>query len=1087
MEGFSQKKWGRRLLGRNRLASALILFGKFSLPVVATIALSGCVNDNGRSAGTTETATSVPKTGLGGGVLPVGASFNAITLINASPSASSTNGTELDVIGQNDEIGDYCPTLTACVCRIEFTPAGSTSPTAEEVSPSLVEVNMLRCSYDVVPSTATSFQLSIRAISGGAQSNRLTVTMPRVESSKDTNNSNNYVKVSRFQCKDIVQKTTNWYRGGSTSLLDPQSWNMSLSFNFYTTSMGRDYAGATANFECPVNPTDDRVVQYSQDRYWPYLGYNQSGSVGQAVGPKGIDERCGTVSVSSGAASCDCPGGSTNGTTSIFDGQGNSSCTTNKYTPGMEYNSRANNFGVSSGAGTTRGSTNGLLENEPYDMAIYSAKPLKGYDNVIFPVDIDRGSKTTFGVNNEKNINADSWANNTSPSFNCTDGKDPDLCKCITGTEAECRKFQANRHDFYVANFLDGTFKTPFCVPHTPGGPNQTNSITNSLDCAVDTSQSPAVLGKDVMGFVALPDGAGQCPNITLPRGKKWGLLWQFSATFPVRRVIDVANPDDIGDLFCTSTQKECTGTSQSWIEGDGLAAITNHQTTPTTTTHGNGPKYCQSGLGRGTGTPLIGTDYNVGVIGPYPSAQGTRFGNCLQIGSGTGAPNLNSYDTAIWGDSSVTRGICQWTDGFTPFQLPNNALNNVGGSFRLMSGAGGGVTDPQDPHLPANVDANGVIADTGCYAPSVTYFQSHFNLDLNTLLSGFFNYYSASTSKGCMAWDNLTLGDAKTRRGFFSGFNFPTFDWQGFPFVAGNYTSVPAGFTSDQAGVGMGGNYCNPTLPGSRWSGPKDTSYDWNVAPLNATMGDGATLDRRPGYNDGIDVWLIGNGAKNACIEADIDNTYGFLYNIFATVDHTSASGPRQADNYVNRLPGTNASNGASTGVFGFPGLVELFPKTIKNWFDFVGIGCSGACDNSSAANSYPKFPWEVGQHFNRGANAGTADGVYNSTSVPAAAIRSGKHSSTDSWGGYGVFQFTTVDLESVGRTDRLYVVTPTGLTRTRMEDPDTGLQYTPVRYINGSKIIYSLDGNSQNVSNPTLRLPSFPMCVLQDNGDGG
>lgn len=1067
--------------------------------IAVAIAFASCTNQNSSKPLSTTSATLNSNPGvpnLTGGTLPGGTTLAPITLINAGPSASSSSGKDIDVQGQNDELGTFCTSADACVCTLTYVVTGTTQTAQLESPITLNEMNLIRCSYSSIPATVSSFQIAIKVVSGGAQSNQLTITTPAVDSSQQTNVANNYLKVTRFQCKDIVQKTTSFYNGGNTSLLDPQSWNMSLSFNFYTTSLGHDYASATKNFECPVSPTDESVVQYSQDRYWPYLGVNDSvGTIGaNGIGPRGsgpypIDARCGDTS--SGATSCDCPGGGTSLTSSSFDGQGTAAtgCAQNKYTAAVEYNSRSSLFGVTAGLGTTRTATNGLIDGEPYDMALYSVKPLTGYDNVIYPTRIDQGSQTTLGVNNEKGVTKDQWSSLSNPtSFNCTTGNDPDYCKCVTGYEKECRRYQANRHDFYVANFYDATFKYPFCVPHTPGGATGNNSLrlTGALKCNVDTTKSPVVKEEDVSGFVALPDAAGHCPSESnpnfLPKGKKWAQVWHYTAQFPARRIIDIANPGDIGDLFCTQTQKECTNTMKSFAFDDAAAQtsanITTHSSTPTTN-NGIGYQYCQTAGGSSSlSAAPQGDIYPVGVLGPQPNVQGYRFGNCLQTNPASSPPGYSNISTQ-WAGATSTRGQCQWTDGYSPYSLYSDTgttITQVGGSFRMFNGSvflpAANPDNPQEPPLPTTVIANAATATTGCYDPAILYFQPY-NL-AGVLYAGFYNFFVSGSNKGCANFDE---GPTATERvqGFSPGTNYQTFDWQGFPFMSGNYTTVATGSGADQAGVGMAGNYCNPTLPGSRWSGPKDTSSGnaWNAGQLAATG------DTQPGYDDGIDVWLMGNGAKGACIEADVDKTFGFLYNPTATLDYSAAIGPHKPSNYVNRLPGPNATG--LTGKFGYPGLVSLFPKSIKNWFDFVGIGCNGKCDNSSSANSYPQFPWVAGQYYNTGAIGAGAP----SSAAPSYAIRSGKHSSTDSWGGYGIFQFNVVDLETVGARDNLYIVTPTGITKSDMENPTIGQQYTPRRYVNGAKIDYALDVDSQNTTTPSDRLSSFPICVLQDSGD--
>ncbi len=1041
------------------------------------------------SSGRTSTASTGTTPSLGGGVLPTGSALTPITLVNAVPSSSSSDSMALDLVGRDDEIGRYCPSTTDCQCLIQWTIPGTSNSTDTQTAATYAETNLLRCRYDVVPREVSQFKVSILVLSGNMQSNKITLNTPSVPTTQLSSNASNFLKVQRYQCKDILTSNSRYYGSSQTSLQDPQIWQMSMSFNFYSASLGEDYGGSVSNFECPMSPTDERNVIYQQDRYWPDV--LPSGT----AGPRGIDGRCGVLG---SASTCDCPGGTPLSTTvsSLFDGQGTSAgvgCT-NVFNPSVEYNSRSKVFGVTSGNTSARSGTNGTTEDEPYDMALYSTRPLSGYDNVIFPTNLDEGSRTTLGVNNDKNKDQPTWLmqnNGTTFNFECSDGIDPDLCKCVTGLEKDCRKYAANRHDFYVSNFYDSTFRAPFCAPHTAGGANAQNSIrllqSGGLDCTIDTSQSPPLRGRDVLGYVAYPTASGSCPSTTLPEKKKWALLWRFRAQLPKRAVIDITNTGDIGLLMCTSKEDECTDDqTNSWTVNNSSADITNHQAANASNSSaggaaagrlGHGARYCQTARGRNE-------QFKTGVFTVPDQGSGYRYGNCLQIprdpttsepGSllfPSGAPPGDG--TTGWRSPAVTIGQCQWTDGFGPYSLQASAdrspvpvsISGVGGSFRLFSG-----TDNTLPEYALNPSPTaGAVNDrSGCYDPAQLYFQPTFCIG-GTGCSGFANFIN-TFGWGCVGRSGGT--DTQKIFGYALDNNsaYATFDWQGFPFIAGDYTTLPAGMRETSRGVGSGGNFCNPTLPGSRWSGVPDTSFSWNAGQLA-----GPPVQTNPGYGDGKDVWLVGGSQqKLACIEADTDNNFGFLYNVYATRNPADATNLKPA-NHVNRLPGLSSS----ATPLGFPGLVGAFPKTIKNWFDFVGIGCLGKCDNSSASDSYPKFPWVAGV-FNGVGQAGTTPS-YNA-SIAGTSLRSGPHSSTDSWGGYGIFQFGTVDLEQTGMVDVLYVVSPTGITLDQMErDQTLQDQFRPVRYINGYKVEYNLDVDSQSSTTPSLRLPQFPVCVLQD-----
>jgi hypothetical protein len=874
---------------------------------------------------------------------------------------------------------------------------------------------MARCSYGSVPAAVTQFTISLVIVNGGGTSNSLTLSFPGTSDTRNPSNENNYSRVIRYQCKDVLSGggggafNTGWYIG----LEDPQLWTLSYSYNLYSTSLGADFGGAVQGFECPSTVPDATMVKYASDRYWPDLRNGPNANT--TAGPFGLDPRCGT----------DINGNNCAGIAGIsFDGRA-----TPWNTGVHEYDPRGTIFGKAGDVTTAGTDIDNTSDDEPYDMTLWSAAPLAGYDNVIYPTNIDQGAKTTVGVQN---------------GSNCTDGTDADNCKCVSGDERHCRHYQANRHDFYLANFLDNTFRQPFCTPHSVGGASGASSLGAALDCSVDPNQTPIVTGADVLGFAALPNASGQCPNLDLPTGKKWGLLWHFRAQLDVRSTINITNPNDIGQLACTRREYECID------PGNANAASASCNILDSSCAPANliGVTYCNSAVNANSSEWRIGPQQG-------SAEPGQRFGNCLDI-SGMNAP----------GD----RGWCNLTNGSAPYF---QRLGNIDADNDYSSSVNWALaTNPS----------------TGCNDPMQLYNQN----SLWTTATGpnFFTGVTNNTSTGCYSIHNKIINtpgtpDAANDARGFSGSSGETHDWQGFPFIAGDFSSLASGRSESMRGVGFGGNWCSPVLPGNRWTQGTSTLSDIGGTQISRTPD---SVNNQIGWNDGLDVWLVGTGRAGACIEADVSannsstsEITGFLYNPFARSNTTSTAlsfggGAGNPFDYWLRLPGSSQSQG-------YPGLVSEFPKTIKNWFDFLGIGCNGRCDNSDANNSYPPMKdWRPGRSRQTGLLGALADSI----AIVANAFRTGAHSSTDSWGGYGVFQFGSSPLEATSREDHIYVVSRTGITMNQMEnDAALRLQYTPVRYIRGTRVIYELVSNSSDTSTPEERLPLFPLCVLQDNGE--
>ncbi len=196
---------------------------------------------------------------------------------------------------------------------------------------------------------------------------------------------------------------------------------------------------------------------------------------------------------------------------------------------------------------------NNAAENSIYDMRIRSQEPV----NLNAPSDL---GTTVIGGDNTIYPNTDSQ--------NITPGT------CPTGREAGCEKYRLNRHDFYLANFRSGAFREPVCMLH-----KVENITTGTLRCTVPTTATGAVTigssalangGQDIIGFAAIPNSNEDCPDETvtrIPSNMKWAKIWQFRRSREPRSFDDIANPSAIGDLFCTTRNRECRATTSNGVD----------------------------------------------------------------------------------------------------------------------------------------------------------------------------------------------------------------------------------------------------------------------------------------------------------------------------------------------------------------------------------------------------------------------------------------------------------------------------------------------------------------------------------------
>lgn len=516
---------------------------KFSLcvPLVMAVVLSttGCFSNNGSSASSSSGTKTAAKNS---GSLPVGGTTDAgyaITLTRAVRSNQDPT-TTIELIGSGGEIGRNCTTLDACVCQFSWVEtggnvaAGEGIPAQADQEPSYAETDMVRCLFTQVSSNATKFNVSLRIKAASQNSNTLTVFMPSQNPGSDPSVNANYLAAERYQCRDLFtkQQNTNFY---TSNLLDPRLWDdMSLTYDFYTTSFGLDY-GATA-----------------------------------------------AVSAQGGSAIA---------------------------VPGWECPSLPNDIN---------------FDPNIFDLKLTSAAPLDLDDLDRTNVPATEGDSTIFPSDDHKDAN----------SASCPDPK----------TSASCEKYKANRHDFYLANFMGSVFKQPVCVIH-----KVSNFFSGQLDCNVDTSKGPAILGSpavgaDIIGFAAFPNANQECPTtqqVTIPSGKKWAKLWQFRASISKRSIQQFSDSSLVGDLFCTNRQNECTD-NFDYLYGNGNGGVnpgngggnTNTMTDSSNSVCWNVPKAKRKGASSGTVK-----------VGPQVSAVlftgGPGFGNCsTDVAPGGGVTN---------------------------------------------------------------------------------------------------------------------------------------------------------------------------------------------------------------------------------------------------------------------------------------------------------------------------------------------------------------------------------------------------------------------------------------------------------------
>ncbi len=234
------------------------LTGIVSTAIILSIATS-CLNTASRSpsATTTRSSTTAP------GTLPNGNSSNFITVQKVVRSNQDPNNM-IELIGNNSEIGTYCPSKTDCKCRFNWVEQSGILREADQ-EPAYTEANMLRCLFTQVTANSSYFDVKAVINAAGLTSNSIRVFMTSPNPSLDPSIGSNYVSANRFLCRDMILKSQNtqYYQG---TIVDPRLWDMGYTYNFITTSLGQDYGavgpstgGAVTEipgWECPPIPND---------------------------------------------------------------------------------------------------------------------------------------------------------------------------------------------------------------------------------------------------------------------------------------------------------------------------------------------------------------------------------------------------------------------------------------------------------------------------------------------------------------------------------------------------------------------------------------------------------------------------------------------------------------------------------------------------------------------------------------------------------------------------------------------------------------------------------------------------------------
>ena len=244
---------------------ASLLFG-----ILALVFASGCTNNLSavvsRFSGDNQITTVNPNG-------QDGDSSAGLTLTRVQKNTLDPNGV-FDLIG--DGSGSMATACTrqasgsnytsTCSCAYTYTSSSGNQIGPVEVNTTYLEQNMIRCRYDNLPTDLSTLKIRIHLTNSDTYSNEVTFRFTGTGTTLSSSSADSFVKVERFQCKDIVYIPYLWDHGVYDPFLS-ENPKYSYPLNFYTTNMGRTmatYSGGdpssgvspTIGWNCPQIPND---------------------------------------------------------------------------------------------------------------------------------------------------------------------------------------------------------------------------------------------------------------------------------------------------------------------------------------------------------------------------------------------------------------------------------------------------------------------------------------------------------------------------------------------------------------------------------------------------------------------------------------------------------------------------------------------------------------------------------------------------------------------------------------------------------------------------------------------------------------
>lgn len=260
--------------------------------LLTAIALSSCTNSNFKSKLSSIGSIEATPPSDTGPVVPI------TQVVKSSKDPTSTFdilGDGTGAIGQvcTEDTGEKAQTpagsgegdsdkttrgQTTCNCAFTYT-KGTGEVETFEVPTIYHENNLLRCRFTGLPTAVQSVKVKIHVRTLGAFSNEIEFKFDGTGAATDLSNPLNFVRVERFECKDILTfpYMFDYRAAGEINVYDPiqsESPHISYPLNFYTSNMGLSlalYAGGieglapSTDFNCSPNPRDEpKIPIFSQ-------------------------------------------------------------------------------------------------------------------------------------------------------------------------------------------------------------------------------------------------------------------------------------------------------------------------------------------------------------------------------------------------------------------------------------------------------------------------------------------------------------------------------------------------------------------------------------------------------------------------------------------------------------------------------------------------------------------------------------------------------------------------------------------------------------------------------------------------------